>query len=203
MIHLFRRFAVLSGVLLLLQVPAIQAQTAPEKIREAVTQYELESAESLLRAAAKRSDKEFAANNYDYLLARILARRGNFDEARRYFDQVAARQSILGGYALWHGSELSRRAGDPASEQQRLSRLLREYPSFLHRRSVIERLGASYLASRKYRGSYRSHADRGYARLDRARPCANRLLISNPVQPRLRGKPSNHFSAPEQAMTFR
>ena len=151
MIHLFRRFAVLSGVLLLLQSPASQAQTAPEKIRDAVTQYELESAESLLRAAAKRSDKEFAANNYDYLLARILARRGNFDEARRYFDQVAARQSILGGYALWHGAELSRRAGDLASEQQRLSRLLREYPSFLHRRSVIERLGASYLASRKYR----------------------------------------------------
>lgn len=134
--------------LLALLVPSIHAQTA-ERIRSAVTQDDLQTAETLLRAASKRTD--FAANNYDYLLARVLVRRGNTQEAVRIFDQVADRKSLLGGYALWHGAELARRAGNLAAEQQKLSRLLREYPSFLHRRTAIERLGASYFSAGKYR----------------------------------------------------
>ena len=126
------------------------AQPQAANIRRAVEQYDTAQAEKLLRAALERNPRGSTANNYDYLLARVLARGGQPAEALKAFDQVAARKGILGGYALRHAAEIARESRDFDGERQRLGRLLREYPSFLHRGTVVQRLGASYLASKKY-----------------------------------------------------
>ena len=125
-------------------------QSQAANIRRSMEQYDMAQAEKLLRGLLERNPRGFTANNYDYLLGRVLVRRGQPAEARKVFDQVAARKGILGGYALWHAAEIVRETRDFAGEQQRLERLLREYPAFLHRRTVTARLGASYLASKKY-----------------------------------------------------
>jgi peptidoglycan lytic transglycosylase len=151
--RLSRLLAGLTGLLIASQSHITFAQPAQHQaanIRRAAEQYDTAQAEKLLRSALERNPRAFAANNYDYLLARVLTRRGQPAEALRVFDQVATRKSILGGYALWHAAEIARESRDFDGERLRLARLLREYPSFLHRSAVTQRLGASYLASKKY-----------------------------------------------------
>lgn len=139
--------------LLLLFAPLVLSQhrLQPEtRLKAAITRGELTVIESALRELERSSPAAFARQDYDYLLARVLARRGASDESRRLLDQVVKRGSPLAAYALWHRAELARAAGRQAEEQQTLSQLISAHPRFLRRETAIMRLGASYLRSRKY-----------------------------------------------------
>jgi soluble lytic murein transglycosylase len=129
----------------------VRAQVKPEvhqQVRNAVARDETETAIRLLREMSSTQPKTFTSNNYDYLLARLMVRRGQ--QAEALFEQVVARSSVLAPYALLHLAEAAREAGQYAIEQKLLDQLLTRYGSFLHRRAVTQRLGASYLRSAKY-----------------------------------------------------
>jgi soluble lytic murein transglycosylase len=135
---------------------SIAAQTSPQyqtRLRAALARDDLATVESTLREIARTAPEAFTRENYDYLLARVLARRGETAEAKRLFQGIVARRSILSAYALWHQAELARAADNPAEEQQLLSRLVSEHPQYLRRETALARLGASYLRSKKYQNA--------------------------------------------------
>lgn len=143
--------AVLSLGLLLCTISiSTPGQTRPTPLSRAMARDDLAAAENILRASARTSPDVFARENHDYLLARLLLRRGSTADARRYFQQVIARKSLLAPYALWHTAEIERASGNAAGEQQMLSRLLAEHPRFLRRETVRARLGSSLLRNKKY-----------------------------------------------------
>ncbi len=130
-----------------------KAQIRPElhrQVRAALAREETTQTARLLEDIARSSPVAFAANNYDYLLARLAQRQGNAAEAKRLYQQVAARGSILSAYALWHQAELARQSAQYADEQSVLDQLLTRHAGFLHRRAVVQRLAASYLRTAKY-----------------------------------------------------
>ena len=120
------------------------------RLRAALAADDLASVENQLREMGRSAPEAFARNNYDYLLARILMRRGNATEANRFLQQVVTRKSVLAGYALLHQAELARTSGNYPEEQRLLERLLSQHSGFLHREGAIQRLGASYLRTGKY-----------------------------------------------------
>jgi soluble lytic murein transglycosylase len=150
------RLLVAVSILLVSLSLSISAQTNPQyqtRLRAALARHDVATVESTLREIARTSPEAFTRENYDYLLARVLARRGDTAEAKRLFQGIAARRSILAAYALWHQAELARTAGNPAEEQQILSRLVSEHPQYLRRETALARLGASYLRSKKYQNA--------------------------------------------------
>lgn len=73
----------------------------------------------------------FAANNVDYLLARIAERSGNISLAVENYHSVASRNSILKAYALFHLSQCFRSMGNLLIERVYLERILIETPGSL------------------------------------------------------------------------
>src|SRR5688572_27828608 len=67
--------------------------------------------------------EKFELNNYDYLLARIAHRSGQFGVAIANYQAVATRGSILHGFALSHLAEIARSLGNPMLERQYLHEL--------------------------------------------------------------------------------
>ncbi len=124
------------------QVP-IAAQRHSQ-LRAALDQHDLVTAEQILREWQSKSSAAFVKNNYDYLFARVLDRRGNAKEAATAYQKVVRRNSIFAGYALGHLAELARSAGDLQGEQTYLSQLLAKFPMQLNAESARKRLGASY-----------------------------------------------------------
>ncbi|MBX3276872.1 MAG: transglycosylase SLT domain-containing protein [Acidobacteria bacterium] len=149
------KFSAARSLLLLpvvfLAFPLISAaQTRQSPLVRAMARDDLAVAENLLREAARSSPTAFIRDNQDYLLARVLLRRGSNRDAQRYFQQVITRKSPLAPYALWHSAELERASGNVAAEQELLTRLLSDHPQFLRRDAARARLAASLLKSRKY-----------------------------------------------------
>lgn len=96
----------------------------------------------------KQADRDtFELNNYDYLLARIAHRSGQFGVAMGNYQAVATRGSALRGYALWHLAELSRTFGNPLLERQYLRELQFIAPESLLNAAAASRLARSYLAN--------------------------------------------------------
>jgi soluble lytic murein transglycosylase-like protein len=112
--------------------------------------HDLAAAETILREFQSKSAPAFVKNNYDYLLARVLDRRGNAKEAGAVYQKIVARSSIFAGYALGHLAELSRAAGDAKGEQNYLSQMLAKFPAQLNVESARKRLGTSYFKSGNY-----------------------------------------------------
>src|SRR6187401_2067966 len=82
---------------------SVRAQVKTEvhqQVRNAVARDETETAIRLLREMSSTQPKSFTSNNYDYLLARLMVRRGQ--QAEALFEQVVARSSVLAPYALLH-----------------------------------------------------------------------------------------------------
>jgi soluble lytic murein transglycosylase len=151
----FRLLLAVSILLVSLSL-SIFAQTSPQdqtRLRAALARDDLATVESTLREIARTAPEAFTSENYDYLLARVLARRGETAEAKRLFQGIAARRSILTAYSLWHQAELARAAGSSTEEQQILSRLVSEHPQYLRRETAISRLADSYLRSKKYQNA--------------------------------------------------
>jgi soluble lytic murein transglycosylase-like protein/TolA-binding protein len=103
-------------------------QAKANDIRAAVDARDFERAESLVRELRTNDQAAFARNNYDYLLARLLERRGARSEASTLYLSTLERNSIVAQYALWHLAVLAKDSGDLALERQYITRLLVSYP---------------------------------------------------------------------------
>ncbi|MDX2031892.1 MAG: transglycosylase SLT domain-containing protein [Blastocatellia bacterium] len=136
--------------------PAQHAQ-----VRAAIDRNDAAAAEQLLREMARAAPEEFARNNYDYLLGRLLERRGAGGEAGALFQKVILRNSPLAGYALWHQAEIARAGGNPAEEQRLLQRFLTQPPDHLLRERAIRRLADSYFRARQYQNVINTHRSTG------------------------------------------
>jgi soluble lytic murein transglycosylase len=110
-------------------------------------------AESLVRELRSTDESAFSRNNYDYLLARLLERRGARSEASAIYLHLLERNSIAAQYALWHLSLLAKSSGDLALERQYITRLLVSYPASALTSRARERLIDSHLESGDYRAA--------------------------------------------------
>ena len=135
-------------------------QIRPEqhaRMRAALDRGDGAAAEQALREMARAAPAEFARNNYDYLLGRLLERRGAESEANAQFQQVAQRNSPLAGYAVWHQAEIARAAGRLQEEQRLLQRFLAQQPDHLLRERAARRLADSYFRSRQFQSAIDAH----------------------------------------------
>lgn len=128
-------------------------QSKSNDIRAAMDAREFERAETLAREVRSSNQFAFTGNNYDYLLARLLERRGARSEASALYLGVLERNPIVAQYALWHLSLLAKDSGDLALERQYITRLLVSYPASALASRARDRLIDSHLESGDYRAS--------------------------------------------------
>ena len=144
--------------LLLLSLTA-SAQNFSEihlKIRGAIENRDYENAALELRNFERTDKKIFALNNYDYLLARTAEKQGDWATATAYYQAVAARDSILREYALWHLSQIFRSTGNLFLEKVYLRKLSLLAPESLLSGAAHERLTRSHFESRDYEAAIES-----------------------------------------------
>lgn len=104
-------------------------QARASAIRGALDSRDFDLAEKLLRELQSEDKTSFAANNYDYLLARLLERRGYTAEASSLFLGNLERGSLLTQYSLWHLALIAQSEGNLTIERQYITRLLASFPS--------------------------------------------------------------------------
>jgi peptidoglycan lytic transglycosylase len=150
-----RTVLVFAGLIAAL-VPQAGAQTLQARaneIRTAMERRDFEKAESLVRELRTTDEAAFTRNNYDYLLARLLERRGARSDASALYLRLTERRSILTQYGLWHLGLLARESGDLALERQYITRLLVSFPSSSLTARARERLIDSHFDSGDYRAT--------------------------------------------------
>ena len=138
---------------LLLFSAAISAQDLSvfqNRISEAVAAKDYQNAALELRNLESADKKVFTLNNYDYLLARVAEKQGDFGTATAYYQAVAARQSILSEYAVWHLSQIFRASGNLFLERIHLRKLLLLAPESLLTDAANGRLTRSHFESKDY-----------------------------------------------------
>src|SRR6266571_2036368 len=128
-------------------------QSKANEIRAAMEARDFQRAETLARDLRATDPATFTRNNYDYLLARLLERRGARSEASTIYLGLLEHRSILNQYALWHLALLAKASGDLALEQQYITRLLVSYPSSALASRARERLIDSHRESGDYRAA--------------------------------------------------
>ena len=129
------------------------AQTPSEthrKILQSVETRDYQTAINELDALKKDDKKIFEINNYDYLLARISEKKGDFATAMANYQAVANRNSVLKEYALWHLSQISRTSGNLLLERTFLQEVLTFAPESLLTDAVKIRAARSYFESKNY-----------------------------------------------------
>lgn len=135
---------------------AASAQTLQRNaadIRAAMDARDFQRAETLVRELRTADAAAFTANNFDYLLARLLERRGARSEASALYLGLSTRGSILSQYALWHLALLGRESGDLALERQYITRLLVSYPASALASQARERMIDSHFESGDHRAT--------------------------------------------------
>ena len=130
-------------------ISSCQAQTPitaqrHAELRASLDGNDLAAAEKILRELQSKHSQSFVKNNYDYLVARVLDRRGNGKEAAPAYQKIVSRNSIFAGYALNHLAEISRDARDFKGEQNYLSQLLGKFPAQQNIEAARKRLGTSH-----------------------------------------------------------
>jgi hypothetical protein len=130
------------------QSKAQTSQTRANDIRAAMDTRDFGRAETLVRELSATDAAVFTSNNYDYLLARLLERRGARSEASTLYQALAGRGGILTQYALWHLALIARDSGDLPLERQFITRLLVTHPSSALAAKARERLIDSHFESR-------------------------------------------------------
>ncbi|MFP5263506.1 MAG: transglycosylase SLT domain-containing protein [Blastocatellia bacterium] len=128
-------------------------QTRANEIRAAMVARDFERAERLARDLRAGDQDSFTRNNYDYLLARLVERRGAGAEASSLYLSLLGRNSSLSQYALWHLAAIARAGGDLALERQYLTRLLAVFPSSALAARARDRVIDSHFESGDYRAS--------------------------------------------------
>lgn len=154
--RVFRCCCLTTATLLFLGLSRGEAQTLHSKandVRAAMDARNFEKAESLVQELRASDSAAFTGNNFDYLLARLLERRGARSEASALYQAMANRGGILTQYALWHLSIIARETGDLALERQYITRLMVTYPSSALTARARERLIDSHFESRDHRAA--------------------------------------------------
>ncbi len=128
-------------------------ESRANEIRTAMDARDFVRAETLVREFRTAEPAAFTRNSYDYLLARLLDRRGARSEASSIYLTLSERGSILSQYALWHLALLSKDSGDLALERQYITRLLVSYPSSALASQARGRLIDSHFESGDYRAA--------------------------------------------------
>lgn len=147
---------VCSVLLLLLFSSFSSAQTAQERhahLKTTMESGDRNAAVQELNALRSADPGLFTANNYDYLLARLLEKRGDSAGALSNYHSVAARGSVLTQYAFWHLAQLARSTGDLVLEREHLRHLITTSAVSLLRGAATMRLGHSFLESQDYAAS--------------------------------------------------
>jgi len=121
-----------------------------QKILRAVESRDYQTASSELETLKKTDKKIFEFNNYDYLLARISERKGDFATAAANYQSVASRNSVLSEYALWHLSQIARSSGNLLLERSILQEILTLTPESLLTDAVKIRQMRSFFESKNY-----------------------------------------------------
>src|SRR4051812_19690260 len=121
-----------------------------ERIRSAMDNSDYAAAIAELQSLSTADQTAFTLNNYDYLLARLSERTGNPAMAIAGYQKVAARNSLLSQYALWHLAELARATGNLTLEREKLRQLIATAPASLLRDGAVARLGESFFESQDY-----------------------------------------------------
>lgn len=122
-----------------------------EEILAAVRAGDTASALDRLKALETSDPARFRANNYDYLLGRILEVRGDFPGAAARYTVVLDRGSNLAEYSLWRLAGLARLEGNFALERQFLERLVGRYPGSVLTVRAIERAARSAFDAGDYK----------------------------------------------------
>lgn len=137
---------------------SISAQNFSEtqsKISSAVKNRDYQTAVSELENLEKSDGKIFALNNYDYLLARMAEKQGDFGAATANYQAVTNRNSVLSEYALWHLSQIFRSSGNLFLERIYLQKLIVFAPESLLSDAANARLANSYFESKDFASTIR------------------------------------------------
>ena len=125
-------------------------QQQHERIIRAIDLGDRNAAILELRGIRESNSRLFAANNYDYLLARLTEASGDLAESQASYISVIERKSLLSGYALWHLALRARASGDLVLERERLRQFLMLQSNEALRNAAILRLGESFMESGDY-----------------------------------------------------
>ncbi len=134
-------------ILLSFPVFSQESDNTYDKIRRSVEQKNYPDAISELKSLQRSNPKIFAANNYDYLLARLSEKTGDFADASANYQLVVKRDSILKEYALWHLSQIMRSSGNLLMERLYLQELSLTADKSLLKTAVIKRFPRSLMES--------------------------------------------------------
>ncbi len=121
-----------------------------QNIRQHIANGEYALAISKLEKLRKENQKLFEANNYDYLLARLSEKEGDFALAVASYQSVINRNSILKEYASWHLARISRFSRNLMFERIFLYETLLEFPKGLLQRASRKRLAQSFYESQDF-----------------------------------------------------
>jgi soluble lytic murein transglycosylase len=151
---------------MILTMSNLQAQSVRERherIRSAMENSDYANAVTELQSLRTSDQAAFALNNYDYLLARLSERLSNPSAATANYQRVAARNSLLSQYALWHLAEFARATGDLTLEREKLRQLIATAPASLLRDGAVARLGESFFESQDYESAIQTLRPRASA----------------------------------------
>ena len=121
-----------------------------KKILQSVENRDYQSAAKELETLKNADRKIFEINNYDYLLARISEKNGDFATAMANYQTVANRNSILKEYALWHLAQIARTSGNLLLERSFLQEILTFAPESLLADATRIRQARSFFESKNY-----------------------------------------------------
>ena len=149
-----RVVTVLAIVAFLVFTAAAQTpQATHQQLRSSIDEGNFSAALDQLRALHAGNPQLFAANNYDYLLARLQERVGDVAAAAASYQANVARRSVLTEYSLWRLAQISRASGDLVHEREQLRLLLNTAPHSLVREAAALRLGQSFSESQDFKGA--------------------------------------------------
>lgn len=150
----FRVVTVLATAAFLFFTAAAQTpQATHQQLLSAIDEGNLSAALDQLRMLHSADPKVFAANNYDYLLARLQERAGDVASAANTYQTNIVRRSVLTEYSLWHLAQISRASGDLVYEREQLRVLVNTAPNSLLREAAALRLGQSFSESQDFKGA--------------------------------------------------
>ena len=125
------------------------------KIKTAAENRQYQTAITELETLKKTDQKIYELNNYDYLLARLAEKQGDFAAAAANYEAVAARSSVLSEYALWHLSQIYRASGNLFLERIYLQKISAIAPESLLIKTINRRTARSYYESKDYEATIR------------------------------------------------
>lgn len=142
----------LLAFLIVLAATASYAITTDDhrRIHELISERNYLAAVNELQQLNQSHRDKFEHNNYDYLLARVAHRSGQFGVAMANYQAVATRGSVLRGYALWHLAEIARGFGNPMLERQYLRELQFTGPESPLKTAAANRIARSHYANGDY-----------------------------------------------------